>query len=154
CDHRRAHPERSLFMRTILSTAVTLTSLLALGCSKKEQADNQAPSAGPAAAAPAPAATNEVFGTASITGEVKFLGKAPENPTIDMSEEAKCKADYTTTPRQPLVVVNANHTLANVLIYVKSGLPAGATYRPPATPVVLDQKGCLYHPRVFGIMVG
>jgi len=139
-------------MRTVLSAALAVASLLAVGCSKKEQAETHAPSAGPAAAPQA--ASPGVFGTAAIAGEVKFLGKEPENPAIDMSEEPKCKADYATTPRQPLVVVNSNHTLANVLVYVKSGLPAGATYAPPSTPVVLDQKGCLYHPRVFGIMVG
>lgn len=30
---------------------------------------------------------------------------------------------------------------------------AGASYPTPQTPVVLDQSGCLYHPRVLGVMV-
>jgi plastocyanin len=52
------------------------------------------------------------------------------------------------------VVVNANGTLANVFVYVKAGLPAGATYPAPTTAVVLDQNGCRYHPHVLGVMVG
>ena len=91
---------------------------------------------------------------ATVTGKVKFVGKAPANPLIDMSEEAKCAAKYTTPPREPIVQVNANGALANVFVYVKTGLPADAKYPTPATPVTIDQSGCLYHPRVFGIMVG
>jgi hypothetical protein len=52
------------------------------------------------------------------------------------------------------VIVNANGTVANVFVYVKAGLPAGATYPAPTTPVLLDQNGCRYHPHVFGIQVG
>jgi hypothetical protein len=82
---------------------------------------------------------------------VKFTGAAPANPKIDMSEEPTCK---TKTPNavDPVVVVNKGG-LANVFIYVKSGLPAGGKYTAPPTPVSLDQSGCLYHPRVLGLMV-
>ena len=90
----------------------------------------------------------------TVTGKVKFVGKAPANPAIDMSEEPKCKAKYTTTPHEAIVEVNKNGTLANVFVYVKSGLPADAKYPVPATSVVIDQSGCTDHPRVFGIMVG
>src|SRR5882672_10964072 len=91
---------------------------------------------------------------ATITGKVKFTGVRPTNPRIDMSEEAACKAKYPTPPTAETVVVNANGTLANVFVYVKAGLPAGAAYPAPTTPVVLDQNGCRYHPHVLGIMVG
>jgi plastocyanin len=90
----------------------------------------------------------------TVSGKVKFVGKAPANPAIDMSEEPKCKAKYTTTPHEAIVEVNKNGTLANAFVYVKSGLPADAKYPVPATPVVIDQSGCMYHPRVLGIMVG
>lgn len=90
----------------------------------------------------------------TVSGKIKFVGKAPANPTIDMSEEPKCKEKYTTTPREAIVAVNKNGTLANVFVYVKSGLPAGGKYPVPAAPVELDQQGCIYHPRTFGIMVG
>jgi hypothetical protein len=93
-------------------------------------------------------------GGGTVTGSVKFTGTAPPNPELDMSEEAQCAASYKKPPLDPIVVVNPNKTLASVFVYVKSGLPADAKYSPPTTPVTLDQKGCLYHPRVLGIMVG
>jgi plastocyanin len=122
---------------------------LTVGCTGGEKpATARAASAAPAVAQPmAP-------GGATVTGEVKFVGKAPANPVVDMSEEPKCKADYQATPHEEIVAANANGTLADVFVYVQSGLPADAKYAPPATPVVIDQKGCMYHPRVFGIMVG
>jgi hypothetical protein len=92
-------------------------------------------------------------GGGSIAGTISFTGTAPANPTIDMAAEAKCAAEYQGQPRDPQYVVN-DGKLGNVFVYVKSGLPAGATYRAPADTVVLDQKGCLYHPRVLGLMTG
>jgi hypothetical protein len=93
-------------------------------------------------------------GGGTVTGTVKFVGKAPVNPELDMSEEPDCAAKYKTALRDPIVVVNPNGTLANVFVYVKSGLPADAKYAPPTTPAVIDQTACQYHPHVFGLMVG
>lgn len=90
-----------------------------------------------------------------VTGRVRFTGAKPTNPRIDMSEEGACKDKYKAAPpTAEAVIVNANGTLANVFVYVKSGLPATAKYPVPATPVVIDQDGCRYHPHVLGIMVG
>jgi len=92
---------------------------------------------------------------ATITGKVKFTGTKPAMPKIDMSEEPKCKAKYTAAPpTEETVVVNPNGTLANVFVYVKSGLPASYKAPAPSGPVTLDQDGCRYHPHAFGIMVG
>ncbi len=94
-------------------------------------------------------------GGGTISGKVKFTGAKPAMPKIDMSEEPKCKAKYTAAPpTEEAVVVNANGTLANVFVYVKSGLPATYKAPAPAGPVTLDQDGCRYHPHVFGILVG
>jgi plastocyanin len=92
-------------------------------------------------------------GNAAVNGTVSFAGTAPANPTIDMSEEAACKAKHSGTITDPQVVVK-NGKVANVFVYVKSGLPANATYAPPAQSVVIDQDGCLYKPRVLGVMAG
>jgi plastocyanin len=122
---------------------------LTVGCTGGEKpATARAADAAPAVARPASP------GGATVTGEVKFVGQVPANPVVDMREEPKCKADYQTKPHEEIVAANGNGTLANVFVYVQSGLPADAKYTPPATPVVIEQKGCMYHPRVFGIMVG
>jgi hypothetical protein len=93
-------------------------------------------------------------GGGTVTGRVKFTGAKPTMRRIDMSEEEGCASKYTTPPTQETALVSANGMLANVFVYVKSGLPAGYKAPPATTPVVLDQDGCRYKPHVFGIMVG
>jgi plastocyanin len=92
-------------------------------------------------------------GNAAVSGTVSFAGTAPANPTIDMSAEAACKSKHSGTISDPQVVVK-DGKVANVFVYVKSGLPANATYAAPAEAVVIDQDGCLYKPRVLGVMAG
>ncbi len=85
----------------------------------------------------------------AITGVVDFKGTPPKFPMLDMTADPGCPAKP-----QPAETVVVNHgKLANVLVYVKEGLPQGA-FAPPSEPEVLDQKGCRYSPRVMGIMVG
>ena len=93
-------------------------------------------------------------GGATIAGNIKFTGAKPANPKIDMTEEPKCKAKYQAPPTEEVVVVNPNGTLANVFVYVKSGLPESYKAPAPAGGVTLDQDGCRYHPHVLGILVG
>jgi hypothetical protein len=90
-------------------------------------------------------------GDATVSGVVHFTGAAPANPKIDMSQETVCQGKYTSPPTDPQFVVS-DGKLGNVFVYVKSGLPNGAKYTAPATPVEIDQTGCLYHPRIFGVM--
>jgi hypothetical protein len=93
------------------------------------------------------------LGSASVSGTALFSGTVPVNPTIDMSEEPACRDKHPEGPRDPEVVV-ADGKLANVFVYVKSGLPAGQTFPAPPAAAVIDQDGCLYQPRVLGLMVG
>lgn len=92
-----------------------------------------------------------------IKGSVKFDGAAPKMKKIKMDAESSCKAHHekqAEPPRDQTVVVNKNGTLANVVVYVKAGLPAGKTWPVPTEPITLDQKGCMYIPHVWGMMAG
>ena len=89
----------------------------------------------------------------SITGQVKFTGAKPANAKIDMSEEPKCAEKHKTAPMTETVVGQPS-ALANVFVYVKSGLPADYKPTTPPTAVVLDQDGCQYKPHVLGIQTG
>jgi plastocyanin len=92
------------------------------------------------------------LGNGSIAGVIDFAGAAPANPAIDMAEEAACLEKYTNGPTDPIVSV-ADGKLASVFVRVTGGLPGGP-YPMPAAAATLDQDGCLYRPRVVGVMVG
>ena len=120
-------------------------------CSKGSQTNAAPPAANPP---PADEPANASAAGGTITGKIKFTGTAPKNPTIDMSDETVCKAKYKTTPTEENVVAGPANALANVFVYVKSGVPAGYTAPPPGEAPVIDQDGCRYHPHVFGMRVG
>src|SRR5918996_5384567 len=134
-------------MRVAFGIVLALTALCCGGDNGGDQAADQPAAGQEGAGSVAPA------GGGTITGTVSFTGTPPANPTIDMSEEPACAQKHAGGARDPQVVVS-NGKLANVFVFVKSGLPAGQTYPVPATAAVLDQDGCLYEPRNFGVMVG
>ena len=86
-------------------------------------------------------------------GAVHFAGKKPARKMIDMTSDPACVEAHKGKPYDESVVVNPNGTLANVFVYVKSGLE-GKQFEVPATPVTIDQQGCWFRPRVLGIQVG
>jgi plastocyanin len=88
-----------------------------------------------------------------LTGTIKFTGKRPAHKRIDMSEDPACVEAHHGKAYDESLVVNPNGTLSNVFIYLKSGLE-GKKFEVPATPVVIDQNGCWFHPRVLGIQTG
>jgi plastocyanin len=91
---------------------------------------------------------------ATITGVVNYEGKVPTLKPIDMTADAGCAKMHGGAPQpSDLLVLGAGNTMANIMVNVATGLPAGKTYPAPTTPVVMDQKGCHYDPHVFGLMV-
>jgi plastocyanin len=89
---------------------------------------------------------------ATITGTVTFKGTPPAVHPIDMSASPACVKANPSPVLPPDVVTGANGALANVVVYVKSGL-GHYQYPAPKTPVVLDQKNCMYTPHVLAVMV-
>lgn len=97
-----------------------------------------------------PATVVDAATAGSINGTVSFTGTAPEPELIQMDAEPSCQEQYTEGPFTETAVVNSNGTLANVFVYVKSGLE-GMNFPAPSQSVVLDQQGCRYHPHVLGV---
>ena len=96
----------------------------------------------------------QALGDSSITGTVTFDGDAPALPALAMNAEPECAEKHSgPVPAEMLVLGNGN-TMGNIIVWVSSGLPDGASWAVPTTPVVLDQRGCLYVPHAMGIMVG
>jgi plastocyanin len=132
---------------------VALAAFAACSGNKAESTDTSAAAAATAGDASATAGAAGPTGDATVTGTIRFAGTVPANPAIDMTEEAACRSKHTTPPVDSQYVVTSGG-LGNTFVYVKSGLPEGASYPAPAQAVVIDQQGCLYRPRVFGVQVG
>lgn len=92
-------------------------------------------------------------GGGTIKGVVKFEGQPLKPRLIRMKQDKNCEAIHKGKPiASEEFVLNRNGTLKWVLVYVKSGV--SGDFERPKEPAILDQQGCTYHPRVFGIMVG
>ena len=89
----------------------------------------------------------------TVSGKINFTGTAPANEQISMAADPTCASLHSGPVFAETVIANSNGTLKNVFVYVKEGLE-GKTFPAPTTPVTIDQKGCQYHPHVFGIQVG
>ena len=91
-------------------------------------------------------------GGGSVSGKVVFEGDPPKQRKLKTQADPACHEMHVEEPLlSETVIVNENGTLRNVFVYVKSGLE-GHTFEKPSDPVILDQKGCQYHPHVFGMM--
>ncbi|MBI1870805.1 MAG: carboxypeptidase regulatory-like domain-containing protein [Chlamydiae bacterium] len=95
----------------------------------------------------------DISEAATITGKVSLEGIPPTQEAIEMDADPACKMQHSEDVFTEKVVVNGNGTLKNVLIYVKEGL-GDKTFPLPTEPVTLDQKGCQYHPHIFGVRAG
>ena len=123
--------------------------LLMSGCRRNAASTESANTSGPPAASKAPVIDPAMAG--SISGVVHFSGKAPERIKIDMSADPACAMSDTPNYTEQYVVTGGR--LANVFVYVKSGIPAWSA-PVDAPPVVMDQKGCRYVPHVVGVQQG
>jgi plastocyanin len=129
--------------------AIAVAMLTACSGGNQKQAEH--PAEGPKTA---PAYFKVDPGTAgTIKGSIAFTGKKPARMPIDMSGDPACVEAHHGKPFDESVIVNPNGTLANVFVYIKAGLE-DKTFEAPAKPVIIDQKGCWFHPRVVGIQVG
>jgi plastocyanin len=86
-----------------------------------------------------------------IRGTVTYAGPDTDRP-ISMQGDPTC-AGLHPTPVDSEEIVLEGGKLANVFVYVKSGLE-GKSFPVPAEKRHLDQRGCLFVPHVLGVQVG
>jgi hypothetical protein len=86
----------------------------------------------------------------SISGAIHYTGKRPTPKKIDMSGDPACVEAHHGRAVDESLVVSPSGALANAFVYVKTGLE-GKHFETPSTPVVIDQKGCWFTPRVLGV---
>jgi len=84
----------------------------------------------------------------NIKGSIAFKGTTPDPRKIQMGSDPVCEQKAQGATFEDMLVKDGK--LANVFVYVKSGLPEN-TFPAPSTEVVLDQVGCRYVPHVFGL---
>ena len=91
-------------------------------------------------------------GTGTIKGHVHLTGKLPGNPIIRMGMDPMC-AKLTAGKRmiQEYVVASLDGSLANVFVRLQGNFPQTPV---SSQPVTIDQRDCLYTPRVVGVRVG
>ncbi|MFQ5667663.1 MAG: carboxypeptidase regulatory-like domain-containing protein [Candidatus Binatia bacterium] len=87
-----------------------------------------------------------------IQVEVRYAETVPTPKAFDMRSAPRCAAAHPTPAYDQSLLVQEGR-VANAVVWIKQGLEHWA-FAPPATPVVIDQKGCLYAPHVAAAMVG
>ena len=90
----------------------------------------------------------------TIRGRIEFTGKKPARVAIDMSSDAACQQAHAGHPvYDESLVVGKKDGLADSFVYIQSGLE-GKRFEPPQQPVMLNQHGCMFVPRVIGVQAG
>jgi plastocyanin len=141
-----ATPKMTMSWRT--AGAAAAMAMVFAGCGQKSGEANSQTQSTPA---PAPQPAVPAGPTATLTGTIHFQGTPPERRALKMSADDACSRQHADQILSEDVIVGAGGGLKNVFVSIVGGLE-GRTFAPPATPVVLDQKGCVYSPHVFGVM--
>jgi len=89
----------------------------------------------------------------AVTGKVMFTGKAPPSKKVDMDEDPQCEKLHKTAVYDTSLELGRKGALGNAFVYIKTGLE-GKKFEPPSDPVVIDQHGCWFEPRVIGMQAG
>ncbi len=97
-------------------------------------------------------ASGSAYAGGDVSGKVAWEGKAPGRKALKMQADPVCASKHTDKVLSNKVLVE-NGSLANVFVHVSKGLE-GKSFDVPTEPAVLDQKGCLYTPKVMGVMAG
>jgi plastocyanin len=88
----------------------------------------------------------------AIRGHIVLTGKSRGNPFIRMGVDPKCSAlNAGHRTIQESAMVTADGSVANVFVKLDGTFPNTTV---PIEPVVIEQRACVYRPRVIGMRVG
>ncbi len=91
-------------------------------------------------------------GRGTLKGHVLLTGTPPDNDIIRMRTDPMCdRANSGKRVLQEAVVRSQDGSLGNVFVHLEGSFP-DAPVR--SGPVLIDQRGCVYLPRVVGLQVG
>ncbi len=124
--------------RCVLRCLLALAVVCAAACRQSSEAEHEA------------VATPLTRG--SVRGRVTVVGSVPENEPLRMAADPMCKsASGGQRVLDDAVVVAPDGGLANVFVEIEGDFPDTPM---PAEAVSVDQRGCIYRPRVVGVRVG
>jgi plastocyanin len=90
--------------------------------------------------------------TGTIRGRVTLGAAAPNNPVIRMGMDPVCTQLWGSERATQLFVVRGpNGELANAFVQLRGDFPAAPV---SPTPVVIDQRRCVYEPHVVAVRAG
>lgn len=88
----------------------------------------------------------QAAGRGVIKGHIRLMGKLPGNPVIRMGVDPMCaRINAGKRVIQETVAASLDGSLANVFVRLQGSFPKTPI---PAGPVTIDQRGCIYAPRV------
>lgn len=138
-------------MKTTYLIIITAAALIQ-SATHSEGQESLARASEPASVRPASAPTDAGAG-GEIAGRVILDGQAPKSHAISMAADPECSKSHPGAEMSEEVVVGPENALANVVVYISEGLD-GRAFDSPKQPVVIEQKGCQYHPHVVAIEAG
>ncbi len=98
--------------------------------------------------------THAATAGATLSGRVMLDGPKPAQREINMTKDPMCIKLHGDKPVfSEELLVGDDGGVQNVFVYIRRGAPK-IDYPLPDEVVVLDQKDCMYHPRVQGMLVG
>ena len=87
----------------------------------------------------------------TLSGHVKYDGKAPKPKKLRMDADPVCGASHSGIVYGESFKMAPDGSMAEAIVYLKKVAYSGGV---PSTPAILDQKGCIYEPHVFGMVAG
>lgn len=91
----------------------------------------------------------------SVTGVVKFAGEKKPRTPLQMNTDPYCAKAHKEPVLNERWIFGKDDGLANVVVQVVKGPGVdGKKFAAPATPIIVDQVGCMYVPRVSVAVAG